>query len=68
MDYDPSDPDKMKLPPGVTCGDCACYRDCNMLIGCGRKNTSCGWSPSLFVPETTTRQEVTSTTVNVNQE
>ncbi|QDP58324.1 MAG: hypothetical protein Unbinned664contig1000_5 [Prokaryotic dsDNA virus sp.] len=46
LNYDPSDPDKMRLPSGVSCGDCANHGWCKKLFGCKPTNTRCDWSPS----------------------
>jgi hypothetical protein len=47
--YDPSDPDKMRLPKGQTCGDCAHIQRCKSIYGHTETDTSCDWSPSRFV-------------------
>ena len=33
LNYDPTDPDKMRLPVNVTCGDCIHIRRCTLMIG-----------------------------------
>lgn len=50
LNYDPADPDKMRLPKGTTCGDCAHIRRCSMIFGHTETDTYCDWSPSRFVP------------------
>lgn len=44
--YDTSDPDKMKLPPGLTCGDCKHIRRCKAMFGHTETDIYCDWSPS----------------------
>lgn len=46
--YDPSDPDKMKLPAGITCGDCVHIYRCKAIFGHVESDTSCDWSASRF--------------------
>jgi hypothetical protein len=48
--FDPADPDKMKLPAGVTCGDCFHIRRCKAIFGHVETDTTCDWSPSRFWP------------------
>jgi hypothetical protein len=48
LNYDPADPDKMRLPAGASCGSCAKMYYCRAMIGCKESNTSCDWSPSRF--------------------
>jgi hypothetical protein len=48
VNYDPADPDKMRLPKGVTCGDCVHIRRCSLIFGHTETDTSCDWSPSRF--------------------
>ena len=48
LNYDPTDPDKMRLPVNVTCGDCIHIRRCTLMIGYIATNTYCDWSPSRF--------------------
>lgn len=48
LNYDPTDPDKMRLPAGTTCGDCAHIRRCSMMFGHTEADTYCDWSPSRF--------------------
>lgn len=48
LNYDPADPDKMKLPTGVTCGDCRHIRRCKAIFGHVESDVSCDWSPSRF--------------------
>lgn len=40
----------MRLPSGMTCGDCRQHARCRALFGCSALNTSCDFSPSRFVP------------------
>lgn len=49
LNYDPSDPDKMRLPPGTTCGDCRHIGRCKAMFGHVETDTYCDWSPSRFV-------------------
>lgn len=46
LNYDATDPDKMRLPTGVTCGDCVHIRRCKMIYGHVETDTYCDWSPS----------------------
>jgi len=46
LNYDPTDPDKMRLPADVTCGDCVHIRRCKMIFGHVETDTYCDWSPS----------------------
>lgn len=56
LSYDPADPDKMRLPAGATCGDCARWSHCKAFIGSLKpSNTRCDWSPSCFMPVATGR-------------
>lgn len=48
--FDPSDPDQMKLPKGITCGDCYHIRRCKAIYGHTETDTYCDWSPSRFWP------------------
>ena len=48
LNYDPSDSDKMRLPVGVTCGDCVHMYRCKMIYGHVETDTVCDWSPSRF--------------------
>lgn len=48
--YDQTDPDKMRLIEGVTCGDCVHIRRCKAIFGHVEADTSCDWSPSRFQP------------------
>jgi len=50
LNYDPTDPDKMRLPKGVTCGDCVHARRCTLIFGHTETDTYCDWSPSRFWP------------------
>lgn len=49
LNYDPSDPDKMRLPQGKTCGDCRHIRRCKGIFGHVETDTYCDWSPSRAV-------------------
>ena len=49
LNYDPTDPDKMRLPTGVTCGNCHHIRRCKAIYGHTESDTYCDWSPSRFV-------------------
>lgn len=46
LNYNPADLDKMKLPKGKTCGDCAHIRRCETIFGHTETDTYCDWSPS----------------------
>lgn len=46
VNYDQTDPDKMRLPSGKTCGDCVHIRRCNAIFGHTAEDTYCDWSPS----------------------
>ena len=48
LNYDPTDPDKMRLPVNVTCGDCIHIRRCTLMFGYTATDTYCDWSPSRF--------------------
>lgn len=48
LNYDPTDPDKMKLPAGATCGNCRHIHRCKALFGHTETDTYCDWSPSRF--------------------
>lgn len=48
LNYDPTDPDKMRLPVNVTCGDCTHIRRCTLMFGHTATDTYCDWSPSRF--------------------
>lgn len=50
LNYDPTDPDKMRLPQGTKCGDCVHTRRCSMIFGHTQTDTYCDWSPSRFYP------------------
>jgi len=54
LNYDPADPDKMRLPGGKTCGDCTHIRRCKAIYGHVETDSYCDWSPSRFVPATPT--------------
>ena len=49
LNYDPAEPDKMRLPKGKTCGDCAHIRRCKAIFGHTETDTYCDWSPSRAV-------------------
>ncbi|WP_313083175.1 hypothetical protein [Atlantibacter sp.] len=49
LNYDPTDPDKMRLPTGVTCGNCQHIHRCKAIFGHTETDTYCDWSPSRFV-------------------
>ncbi|THD06158.1 hypothetical protein [Rhodanobacter lindaniclasticus] len=48
LNYDPADPDKMRLPAGMTCGDCVHIYRCKAMFGHVETDTYCDWSPSRF--------------------
>ena len=48
LNYDPTDPAKMRLPVNVTCGDCTHIRRCTQMFGHTATDTYCDWSPSRF--------------------
>ena len=48
LNYDPTDPDKMRLPAGTKCGDCLHIRRCTLMFGHTDTDTYCDWSPSRF--------------------
>lgn len=48
LNYDPTDPYKMKLPNGEYCGNCHHIRRCNFIFGHDETDTYCDWSPSRF--------------------
>lgn len=49
LNYNPADPDKMQLPKGRTCGDCAHIRRCKAIFGHTETDAYCDWSPSRAV-------------------
>ncbi|QFY42952.1 hypothetical protein F6R98_10285 [Candidatus Methylospira mobilis] len=49
LNYNPEDPDKMMLPAGLTCGDCAHISRCKFIFGHVDTDINCDWSPSRFV-------------------
>ncbi|RNM05845.1 hypothetical protein [Dickeya undicola] len=49
LNYDPTDPDKMRLPVGKKCGDCAYIRRCKALFGHVETDNYCDFSPSRAV-------------------
>ena len=48
LNYDPEDTYMMKLPSGITCGDCRHIRRCKAIFGHTETDVSCDWSPSKF--------------------
>jgi len=59
LNYDPTDPDKMRLPTDLTCGDCVHIRRCKTIFGHTEADKTCDWSPSRFrraLPEFTEQQ------------
>jgi hypothetical protein len=48
LNYDPTDPDRMRLAAGTTCGDCGHIRRCKAIFGHTETDTYCDWSPSRF--------------------
>ena len=48
LNYDPTDPDKMRLPAGATCGQCIHIARCTALFGHVESDTHCDWSPSRY--------------------
>lgn len=53
LNYDPEDPDKMRLANGVSCGNCHHIRRCKAMFGHIETDTYCDWSPSRFIPSQT---------------
>lgn len=53
LNYDPTDPDKMRLPKGVSCGNCFHILRCKAIFGHTETDTYCDWSPSRFIPAKT---------------
>jgi hypothetical protein len=49
LNYDPADHYKMRLPTGVTCGDCVHIYRCKAMFGHVEADTYCDWSPSRFI-------------------
>ncbi|MEQ9948151.1 MULTISPECIES: hypothetical protein [Pectobacterium] len=49
INFDPSDPDKMRLPKGKSCGDCVHIKRCKAIFGHAETDTYCDWSPSRAV-------------------
>lgn len=45
-----SDDDATRLPPGMTCGDCARMSRCDRLFGGVRGDTVCGFTRNRFRP------------------
>lgn len=50
LNYDPTDPNKMRLPKGSSCGSCHHIRRCKAMFGHTETDTYCDWSPSHFIP------------------
>jgi hypothetical protein len=50
LNYDQADEDKMNLPPGVKCGDCAHIYRCKAIFGHVETDTRCDWAPSRYRP------------------
>lgn len=48
LNYYPTDPDKMRIVVGKTCGDCAHIYRCKAMFGHVETDTYCDWSPSRF--------------------
>lgn len=48
LNYDPTDQDKMRLPVGISCGDCGHIKRCKAIFGHVETDTYCDWSPSRF--------------------
>ncbi|ENZ8015413.1 MULTISPECIES: hypothetical protein [Klebsiella] len=57
LNYNPEDPDKMQLPAGKTCGDCAHIRRCKAIFGHTEIDKYCDWSPSRAVFSQPSEQE-----------
>ena len=57
LNYDPSDPDKMRLPVGTTCGDCRHIGRCKAIFGHVETDTYCDWSPSRFTRRPSERDQ-----------
>lgn len=57
LNYDPADPDKMKLPAGKACGDCVHIQRCKAIFGHTEADTYCDWSPSRAAFSETPAQE-----------
>ncbi|MFV4746288.1 hypothetical protein [Citrobacter portucalensis] len=49
LNYDLADPDKMRLPKGVSCGNCHHIPRCKAMFGHTETDTYCDWSPSRFI-------------------
>lgn len=58
LNYDPTDPDKMNLPRGMTCGNCVHIDRCKAMFGHVETDTRCDWSPSRFRPAPTPSQRL----------
>lgn len=50
LNYDPADPDKMRLPKGLNCGNCDHIQRCKAMFGHAETDTYCDWSPARFIP------------------
>lgn len=48
INYDPADPNKMRLPRAMTCGQCVHIVRCKGIFGHVESDTYCDWSPSRF--------------------
>lgn len=57
LNYNPEDPDKMLLPAGKSCGDCAHISRCKAIFGHTETDTYCDWSPSRAVFHQPSNQE-----------
>ncbi|MCT4705871.1 hypothetical protein MUA03_08120 [Enterobacteriaceae bacterium H16N7] len=53
LNYDPADPNKMRLPSGVTCGECRHIYRCKAMFGHTETDAYCDWSPSRFIAQET---------------
>lgn len=47
----PGNSDKMNLPDGKTCADCAHCRRCTLMFGHIPEDEVCDWAPSRFTPK-----------------
>lgn len=48
-DFMSTEHEAMKLPPNMTCADCAFFRWCKGMVGATVDWTSCDWYPRRFV-------------------
>ena len=46
--YDPTDPERRRIPEGKTCADCYHINTCISSFGGNKLNTECVFSPSFF--------------------